>query len=78
MGLSRLKNSREKQVVCYSLEPTKTQKVVIEGQVQKVHVYITYVICLDSRQYVLGRAIDFNKCSASVFNENDMTTRLTT
>lgn len=57
-GLGRLKKSREKRVNCYSLEPTKTQKVVIEGQLQKVHVYITF-ICLASRQYVLCRAVDF-------------------
>lgn len=59
------------------MEPTKMQKVVIEGQLQKVHAYIA-MTRLDSRQYVLCRAADFNKCSTSVFNQNDMTTRLTT
>lgn len=33
--LRRLKKSKEKKVNCYSLESTNTQRVVIEGQLQK-------------------------------------------
>lgn len=32
MGLGKLRESKEKQVVCYTLEPTKTRRVVIEDQ----------------------------------------------
>lgn len=76
MGLGRLKKSKEKQVNCYSSEPTKIPRVVIDLHVIDVYVYIAFT-CLDSRQCVLHRAVDFNQCSTSVFNQNGMTTRLT-
>lgn len=54
IGLGRLKKSKEKQVNCYSLEPTKTQKVVIEGQLQKVRVYIAFSYLDSSSMFCVG------------------------
>lgn len=42
----------------------------------EVYIYIAFT-CLGSRQCILCRTMDFNPCSASIFNQNGMTTRLT-
>lgn len=43
---------------------------------REAYVYRAFTF-LDTRQCVLCRAMDFNLCSTSVFNENGVTTRLT-
>ena len=48
-------------------------KVHYKGEVY-VHRALTF---LDSRQFILCRAVDFNWCSTSLFNENGLRARLT-
>lgn len=43
---------------------------------REVYVYRALTF-LDSRQFILCRAVDFNWCSTSLFNENGLRARLT-
>ena len=69
MDASRLKKSKEKKVNCYSLEPTNTQRVVIEGQLQK------WSLCLCSihvsRFWAVHSALNISISSEGYDNQAD-------